>query len=272
MKRHWLFVTVLLAQPVQANHPWGELDLCTARRDSVPPGIDATLLPQPAAPGAVLLQRFCTQCHNLPGPGRHTKEEWPAVLERMRPLMQLSRFYRGPLGPVAMPDSAQWEALRAYLQRHALQALPPPDPRHTSPAEQGYRTLCGDCHRPPDPRAYATANWPALHQRMRQHRSVMARPPLTPAQQAAIALFIGVTLHGTPISGEEPITRAALHATPGAAGTTPGEGRDEPSTLARSAILTLFFGLALLGLWRGWLAHQRAKGPSRDPIKQGRGH
>ena len=46
--------------------------------DMLPP-MNPDQLPDPDSKGARLLQQFCTQCHNLPGPGMHTAAEWPAV-------------------------------------------------------------------------------------------------------------------------------------------------------------------------------------------------
>ena len=73
MKCAPLLILLLAATPALAGHPWGGVDICEARKDIVPPGIDPALLPEPASKGAQVLQRTCTQCHNLPGPGRHTR-------------------------------------------------------------------------------------------------------------------------------------------------------------------------------------------------------
>lgn len=241
----WLFVALLLAHPAYANHPWGGLDLCEARRDSVPPGIDAALLPQPTSAGAALLQKYCAQCHNLPGPGRHTREEWPAVVSRMETLMQVSHFYRGLLGPVAVPDTDERALLQGYLQHNALRALPPhPVALPMGQAERAFRTHCGDCHAAPDPRQYAAANWPSLLQRMDEHRAVMARPPLTPAQRVAIDEFIGSSTNGPTLTGSgHSGTLLPLPA-------TTGTELDKTHNFGRWFVLAFFFGLSALALWR----------------------
>jgi cytochrome c5 len=236
-----LVLLLLLAGPAYAGHPWGGVDICKVRRDVIPPGIDPALLPQPASPGAQVLQRYCTQCHNLPGPGRHTREEWPAVLTRMQTLMKVSGFYRGLLGPVAMPDETERAALAAYLDAHALQPLPPraaalpPDG-----AERVYREACADCHAAPDPRAYATA-WPALLDRMDAHRVSMARPVLTTVQRRAVEQF-GARAQGAPAvagSGHQ-----------GVALPLPESAAAAGDPFGRLASLAAFFGLAGLGMWR----------------------
>ncbi len=246
MKRSWLAIAVLLFPvPLYASHPWGGVDLCQTRRDTVPPGIAPGLLPQQGSAGATLLQRYCTQCHNLPGPGRHTREEWPDVLARMETLMQVSRFYRGLLGPVAAPDAQEQAELRAYLERNALRPLAPA--LVTSTPRQIYVAACGDCHTAPDPRAYLSGDWPGLLARMGQHRVTMARTPLTGEQRAAIDAFV------QEIAGENQLRGSSQDAA-----TLPQPGaviaEDAPG---RWLSLAVFFGLAALGAWR-WSRGQLA--------------
>jgi cytochrome c5 len=233
---------VLFIAPAFAGHPWGGVDICEARKDIVPPGIDPALLPDPGSPGAQVLQRTCTQCHNLPGPGRHTREEWPAVLTRMETLMKVSRFYRGLLGPVTMPDAGARAALRAYLDTYALHPLPPRAAGlPVDGVERLYRETCGDCHAAPDPRVYAATTWPALLERMDAHRTAMARPALSAAQHKAVASF-SARAHGDPAvvgSGHQGVALPLPESAP-----TGGD------PLGRLASLAAFFGLAGLGVWR----------------------
>lgn len=242
MKRTLLLALVLLGAPALAGHPWGGVDICEVRRDTVPPGIDAALLPERDSRGARLLQTYCTQCHNLPGPGRHTREEWPAVLTRMQALMRVSGFYRGRLGPVAMPDAAERQALQSYLEKHALRPLPE---RASSVAivgpERLYRQACGDCHAAPDPRAYPAETWPALLARMDQHRVTMARPPMNSAQRTAVEGFIGRAWGNPSVAGSS-------HQGP--ALPLPAQAPIAADPIGRIASLAAFFGLAGVGLWR----------------------
>ncbi len=241
MKR--LLLALLIATPPAfAGHPWGGVDICEARRDIIPPGIDPALLPEPASAGAQVLQRYCMQCHNLPGPGRHTRDEWPTVLTRMQTLMKVSHFYRGLLGPVAMPDAGERAALAAYLDAHALHPLPPRAAGLPADGvERLYREACGDCHATPDPRAYDAAAWPALLDRMDTHRTAMARPALSVAQHKAVAAF-SARAHGGPAvagSGHQGVALPLPESAP--AGGDP---------LGRLASLAAFFGLAGIGVWR----------------------
>jgi cytochrome c5 len=241
MKRFSMLLAALtFSTPLYASHPWGGVDLCQTRRDTVPPGIAPNFLPEPTSAGAALLQRYCTQCHNLPGPGRHTREEWPDVLARMGTLMQVSRFYRGLLGPVTLPNAQEQAELRAYLERNALRPLPPASALFTSRSRQIFVAACGDCHAAPDPRAYLARDWPVMLARMEQHRITMARAPLNAVQRAAIDAFVQELSTGNPLRGSS--HDAATLPRPGAVITDDAPGR--------WLSLVFFFGLAALGAWR----------------------
>jgi hypothetical protein len=45
-------------------------------------------IPEPESPGAKLYKKHCTQCHGLPGPKRHTPEQWDHLLVMMDGFMQ----------------------------------------------------------------------------------------------------------------------------------------------------------------------------------------
>lgn len=237
-----LALLLLLAAPAFANHPWGGVDICEVRKDIVPPGIDPAQLPERSSTGAQVLQRTCTQCHNLPGPGRHTREEWPAVLARMETLMKVSRFYRDLLGPVAMPDAGERASLAAYLDAHALRPLPPrPSTLPVDGSERLYRETCGDCHAAPDPRAYPVSAWPAMLARMESHRAKMGRPAMTVSQHDAVERFSG-RARGIPAvagSGHQ-----------GASLPLPDDSLASSDPLGRLTSLAAFFGLAAVGVWR----------------------
>jgi hypothetical protein len=61
------------------------MDICEARKDIVPPGIDPALLPEPASKGAAGVAAHLHPVPQPARPGRHTREEWPTVLARMEP-------------------------------------------------------------------------------------------------------------------------------------------------------------------------------------------
>lgn len=163
---------ILLAAPAQASHDWFGQDLCRSFPERMPPGIAPADLPEPASPGAVLLAGHCAQCHQLPGPGHHTAAEWPAIVQRMQLLVEVtSRFGGRP--DLKIPNDTERQVIADYLQRHALRPLPA-----GLDAPDAYLSACGDCHAAPDPALHTSAEWPAVFTRMAGLRPLMAREPL----------------------------------------------------------------------------------------------
>lgn len=62
--------------------------------------------------------RACTQCHTLPDPRRHTREEWPAVLARMEKNMQWMNRVTGSK-PDPQEPQYRGDEILGYLQRYA---------------------------------------------------------------------------------------------------------------------------------------------------------
>lgn len=243
------FVLAAGAAAGQASHNWGGIDVCTAYRGTAPPGIDPAMLPEPQRRGAQLLQQYCVQCHALTGPGRHTAEEWPAVLERMRMLMDVSRRFRGLMGSIQMPDAAELRALGEYLAAHALQPMQG-TPRGAG--AQAFATTCAACHTLPDPHQYRAVEWPAVITQMQDKAGIMGRTDLTAALADADVLAylqrnatdrLVIDPHGN--TGVAPVAMASRDAR------EPGYGPE------RLVWLIPFFALIGLGLWR-WRARRRS--------------
>jgi cytochrome c5 len=138
--------------------------------DVLPPGIDPALLPEPQSQGALLLDRYCSQCHNLPGPGTHTAEEWPAVVERMNLRMQMMSG-PGMMGMmVESPDGSELQAILLYLQEYAQKPIDEAqyDDLDTS-AGRAFQSTCSLCHAIPDPQQHTAEEWPAVVERRKQN-------------------------------------------------------------------------------------------------------
>lgn len=118
-----IFMTLCLPLPVAASHTWSGIDLCEVYEDKLPPGLTAESLPDPQSPGAGLLNQYCTQCHNLPGPDRHTAAEWREVTSNMFLLMDVSHRFGGLMGRVEIMQKQEQEMLVRYLQRHAMRSV-----------------------------------------------------------------------------------------------------------------------------------------------------
>jgi len=122
MKLALLLLILSLPLPVAASHGWAGFDLCEVHKDELPPGLTAESLPDPQSHGAALLNQYCTQCHNLPGPDRHTAAEWNDVTSKMFLLMDVSHRFGGLMGRVEILQGSQQEMLQAYLEHHASQS------------------------------------------------------------------------------------------------------------------------------------------------------
>ncbi len=117
-----LLMILFAPLPVAASHTWADIDLCEVYKDKLPPGLTADSLPDAHSPGAVFLDRYCTQCHNLPGPDRHTAAEWRGVTSKMFMLTDVSDRFGGLMGKVETMRPQDQEILLAYLERHATNA------------------------------------------------------------------------------------------------------------------------------------------------------
>ncbi len=144
--------------------------------DMLPPRMDYALLPDRNSQGAVLLERFCTQCHYRPGPGLHTATEWPAVVIRMDRRMQMMSRRGMMMGIIEAPDKQEMATILGYLQTHALKPLAARlTPSLETPSGKAFRDVCSKCHALPDPRQHVAQKWPALVERMKGYMKTMGK-------------------------------------------------------------------------------------------------
>lgn len=146
----------------------------------LPPGIAPQDLPDPQSEGARLLNNYCTQCHNLPGPGMHTAEEWPSVVDRMNQRMQMMGGHGMMgmmMGSIEAPSESEVKAIVDYLQGHAQQPI---DASRYSdlntPAGQAFQNTCSRCHALPDPKQHIADEWPVVVERMTRNMQTMGKP------------------------------------------------------------------------------------------------
>jgi len=155
---------------------------------ALPPGIDPALLPEPHSAGAEILEYYCTQCHNLPGPGMHSAAEWPQVLGRMNMRMQMMG---GMMGAVA-PNRVELDILLKYLRKHAQKPIDATEyPDLNTHAGQAFSTTCVQCHALPDPRQHTGQEWPGVVDRMRGHEAAMGKVVPDQTTTAEIIEFLG---------------------------------------------------------------------------------
>jgi len=161
--------------------------------DRLPPGIDPGLLPDSKSRGAQLLQQYCAQCHNLPGPGMHTAAEWPDVVNRMdaRMRMMSGGMMGGGMMNVRALSAAELETLTTYLRHHAQRPI---DTKRYSdldgPAGRAYQATCAQCHALPDPMQHTAGQWLAVVARMQHNMAVMGRAVPDSATLSKIGTFL----------------------------------------------------------------------------------
>jgi cytochrome c5 len=162
--------------------------------DVLPPDVDPKLLPEPESRGARLLGRYCTQCHNLPGPGMHTATEWPQVVNRMNGRMQMmSRggMMGGGMMGVSAPSAPELHTLNEYLLKHAQKPMDLAKyPDLDSPAGRAFQGTCAQCHALPDPRQHTPQEWPTVVARMKKNMSIMGKDVPDETTTKAITGFL----------------------------------------------------------------------------------
>lgn len=181
-----LIISLMNSILVFASHNFGGLDMCALYPEVMPPGLKPEQLPDAGGQGALLMQNYCTQCHELPGPGRHTAEEWPQVLDRMLVLMDIADRFGGLLGNVKIPSPGERDQLRSYLVLHALK------PMTRAPQGAGASTFenhCSACHALPDPAQY-DVDWSSLIKRMQRNMQVMKYSPPSADSMMQIQLYL----------------------------------------------------------------------------------
>ncbi|MHB8535508.1 MAG: c-type cytochrome [Sulfuricaulis sp.] len=185
----FIALTLLPVAPALAQMMGGMREMMQRMMgDVLPPGIDPKLLPDPGARGAHLLERYCSQCHNLPGPGMHTAAEWPAVVQRMNGRMQMMS---GGMMKIHAPSAAELSALLAYLQKHAQKPMDVAQyPDLNTPAGKTFHAVCTQCHALPDPKQHTANEWPAVVTRMKKNMSIMGKKVPDAAATEAITGFL----------------------------------------------------------------------------------
>ncbi len=74
-------------------------------------GLDPQQLVEMTGPGADTFREACSACHALPDPRQHTRDTWPAVVDRMKQNMRsLNRV---------VPSDSELEQVITFLQSNA---------------------------------------------------------------------------------------------------------------------------------------------------------
>lgn len=180
---------------------WVNADMMT-----LPEGVPADALPEPDSRGARLALEYCSQCHGVPSPKRHSASDWIPTLRRMFVRMDhMSRMggmmgRRGMMGrarddmPMGMhgvdaPSDEERNAIVAYYTTNALRSVEP----GALPAGEGaelFRDRCSQCHGLPDPSIHTPGEWPAVVDRMRENMERAGVEEPTDEEAAAIVGYL----------------------------------------------------------------------------------
>lgn len=159
----------------------------------VPEGVPASELPEPDSRGARLMARYCSQCHGIPSPRRHTADDWEATGRRMLRRMDHMARMRGMMGrgmmDVAAPSRAESDAILAYLREHAMRGAAP----EAIPAGEGrdaFQRACSRCHALPDPGQHTPEEWPGVVERMRRNMERMDVEGISDAEERRVVRYL----------------------------------------------------------------------------------
>jgi cytochrome c5 len=203
----FLAVVVFLSGTANAQSP-GQGRMC-GMMDWMPQvGISAEELPERDSAPAKAYAKFCGQCHALPNPSQHSKEDWKALVERMDARMKMMGEHggmmmrrrgmmhdqmRGMMNVTAM-TAEEMSAILEYLQRHSMRTIKEPEKLRIISGFAEFKRTCSQCHALPDPSLHTEDEWPDVVNRMETHHMQRGLGNIPEKDKAAIVTFLGNAL------------------------------------------------------------------------------
>lgn len=174
----------------------------------LPAGVPAERLPEGGSRGARLVAEYCSACHGIPTPARHSAEEWRSIARRMFRRMEhmgsmpgmMRRMHRG-MPEVVVPSAEERRAILAYLQRHALATLDEEELEGSGEPVALFARTCSRCHALPDPGQHVPEDWPEVVDRMRQNMRRMDVSGISDEETATIVSYL--QQHAGPEGGSD---------------------------------------------------------------------
>ena len=149
-----------------------------------PPGIAPADLAEPASPGALLVARYCAQCHELPSPTMHSATDWPRVVRRM--WLRMDRL-PDTFG-IRTANEGERNTVLTYLMDNGLRVSGGELP--SGRGREDFAAICSRCHALPDIRIHASGDWPAVFMRMERNMERMNVSPATREQTDNILFYL----------------------------------------------------------------------------------
>jgi cytochrome c5 len=136
------------------------------------PTLEQADLPEPDSVGAKLINHFCSQCHNVPGPGMRTEEEWNRIFWSM-----IWRMYvmDGRFSEFDAPKYDESKVMFEYVRRNSLVSIKSSDVDLRDEGASEFIATCMQCHQLPDPRLHKGEEWREIVLRMKNHMKSMNR-------------------------------------------------------------------------------------------------
>lgn len=187
--RVWSFITLLSLTwlpAVAAEKPDPQF-LHFGNMGGLMPSLNVSDLPDAGSDGAALLSRYCTQCHNMPGPGMRTQKQWARIFWDMYWRMHLMNAQFEHFNVLKYDEG---QLLFQYLMRHALKSVRVSSVVKGTPGAAEFVQTCMQCHELPDPTQHTPDEWPLVIQRMKRHMGSMGKLVPDPEQEQGIIGYL----------------------------------------------------------------------------------
>lgn len=151
------------------------------------PTLKLSDLPEPTSDGAKGVIRYCSQCHNPPGPGLRTEKQWARIYWDMYWRMHIMK---SQFGGFQVPKYDEGMLIFAYLQKNAMKSVRSGQVRFKINGHKDYIRTCMQCHSLPDPVQYKDRDWDALVSRMKRHMGSMGKVVPDDAETQRIVSYL----------------------------------------------------------------------------------
>ena len=151
------------------------------------PTLEIDDLPESDSNGAKMIMYFCSQCHNPPGPGLHTEEQWNHVYWKMYWRMHLMK---AQFKSFKVPKYDEGEVMFAYLKKHAMRSVKAASIDKREEGASEYMRTCMQCHDLPRPDIHKKEDWHDVVKRLQKHMKSMSRISPSPEETLLILKYL----------------------------------------------------------------------------------
>jgi len=153
----------------------------------IPFGVTANQLPDPQSKGAALFKSYCGQCHNLPSPRMHSKDDWPMRFEKM---MDHAKLIAGASPDIKIPVDKEKQEIVSYLEKNGFRGLPATALLRGESQAFNVIWFCSVCHAVPDPDQFPAKEWGNIVDRMNSYRKKQGREEMSHSDRKEVINFL----------------------------------------------------------------------------------